>query len=62
MNPALAAAILQWATPIVLQIIRDRRKTQTGEVTDEEILATFNQNIEKYLNEGAEWRAQHPDA
>jgi hypothetical protein len=68
MNPELAAAILKWAVPVVMQVIRERRavKLAAGEdpstVTDEEVIAAFNSNIDRFLAEGEAWRAEHPSA
>lgn len=65
MNPELAMAILKWAAPIILEILRSHRQrfgVSAEDLTDEQVIAEFNQNLDKYLNEGAAWRAQHPDA
>lgn len=69
MTPQLALAMLQWATPIVMQAIREHRAQRLAagqdpnvELTDEQVFQMLNDNIDKYLAEGAAWRAQHPDA
>jgi len=46
--------------PIVRQIIEDSRAETGTDPTDEEVIAKFNADIDKYLAEGMKWNAEHP--
>lgn len=47
--------------PVVRDIIATHAAAHNGALpTDAEMLAIFNSNIDKYLSEGAAWRATHP--
>jgi hypothetical protein len=61
--PTIAVELVKLAIPIVMDIVKHHREKNNGQIpTEEQILATFNQNIDKYLAEGEAWRAAHPDA
>ena len=45
--------------PIVRQVIEDRKAAGVAAPTDEEIIATFNADADRYLGEGAAWTASH---
>lgn len=46
--------------PIVRDVIAEHQKTHNGALpSDAEMLAQFNAHIDKYLAEGAAWRAAH---
>jgi hypothetical protein len=59
----LAPLILQLFgifAPIVRQVIEDRKAAGVAAPTDEEIIATFTADADRYLAEGAEWTRTHP--
>lgn len=58
---ALIAQLFNVFVPIVGAIVREHRAAHGADPTDEEIMATFTANIDKYLAEGAAWRAAHPE-
>lgn len=63
MPPELIVGLFNVFAPIIRDIIAKHRDTHNGALpTDAEMLAEFNANVEKYLNEGAAWRAAHPTA
>lgn len=46
--------------PIVADVIR-RHQAQHGQLpTDEEMLAAFKANVDKYIAEGEDWLRKHP--
>ena len=47
--------------PIILDIVKAHRAQSGADPTAEEIMATFQSNLTKYLDEGAEWKAAHPN-
>lgn len=49
--------------PIVADIIKRRQEADPNAppMTDAELKAEFEQNIDRYLGEGSAWRATHPD-
>jgi hypothetical protein len=50
------------AIPVVVDIIKRHREKNNGEVpTEDQIRTEFNNNIDRYLSEGAAWKAAHPD-
>jgi hypothetical protein len=62
MPPTLLIDLFKVFGPIVADIIRRRQAAGDAHPTDAQIAADFEVNIEKYLQEGASWRANHPDA
>ncbi len=59
MPPELIVGLFNVFAPIVKSII-DAHKAQGIDPTDAQIAAIFAANIDKYLSEGAAWRAAHP--
>jgi hypothetical protein len=61
MPPLLIAELLKYLLPLIVEIRTTWKAAHSGaEPTDAQILAEFNANIDKYLAEGAAWRAAHP--
>ena len=61
MNPQVILALITTLAPIVRQGILDFQQAHEGRFpTEEELTAQFSSNIDKYLGEGAAWRAAHP--
>ena len=58
---ALLVTMFQAFLPIVTDIIRRRQAAGGAMPTDAEVLADFQANITKYLDEGAAWKASHSE-
>lgn len=57
----LIPQLIAVAAPVIAGIIRNHHQA-TGEIpTDEQIRAELLANVEKYLGEGAAWKASHPE-
>lgn len=61
MNPVLIAELLKFVLPLVRQIQEEWKAAHNGaEPTDAQILDHYFADIDRYLAEGAAWRATHP--
>lgn len=61
MPPELILGLFSVFAPIVRSIIDAHKAANNGaSPTDEQVKAEFAANIDKYLAEGAAWRAAHP--
>lgn len=60
MSQELLLAMFNTVAPMVIGIIKDHKAKTGAEPTDEEIKQIFTANINKYLSEGAAWKATHP--
>ncbi len=57
----LSVSLINAAIPIIAGIIRDHQVAHGTTPTDEEIAATFNANVDRFLAEGQAWLASHPE-
>jgi len=58
----LIGGLVNAFVPAILDIVLRHRQATGVDPTSEEVLAAFHANIDKYLAEGAAWRAAHPTA
>ena len=58
----LIPQLVQVLAPLVIQLVKDYQAEHNGQIpTTEELLARLNSNVARYLGEGAEWQATHPN-
>jgi hypothetical protein len=56
----LLGGLVNAFVPAIIDLVLQHRQATGVDPTSEEVLAAFHRNLDRYLAEGAAWRAAHP--